>query len=594
MTPLSKQTLTEHGGFAQYFNRFKLKNSPYCAYAPDEVKDLLHVLEECPIFVKLPRGELPRPLKRRQKLPDVSHFLRWTERFLSGNYEMNLSILAKVQRGHRWLQRRRITRRQNLVERPKSSFLTIEIFHGEFVKSLFGLTYEQMQQKNLSRLQENLHIDVINRNGSIQYNITAAKRLARLTSNLTKIIILIHGFMESSDGLMVQNLAPELLKKPGLSKLMALDGRKLITLEYFRSSTYARFMGEKLGTLLADIVKMGTDANRLLLVGHSLGAHIAGFAGRRVAGLTRRRVGRIVALDPAGPCFTGAPGTPGTPADRLTATDALRVDVVHTNGGILGLKEPVGHYDFFPNGGLTQPGCALALCDHSRAWQLYAEAVGDPRRFPERRRPFASGAALQLHCAAFLFFWNEVPYRTLHSVLGGWELQEKKCKSVTATLMLTALLCARVVFDSDILKIIPSWAVRIPRCTCRVRLGHTKNNPVMGCPYSQVHVVFDSDILKIIPSWAVRIPRCTCRVRLGHTKIIPSWAVRIPRFTCRVRLGHTKIIPSWAVRIPRCTRCVRLEYTKNLLNYNIGFAGNTNALAASSKAAKRYTGVPTA
>ncbi|GBP48515.1 hypothetical protein EVAR_16184_1 [Eumeta japonica] len=50
ITPLIAQTLTGHGGFAQYPNRFKLKDSPYCACAPDKVQDVLHVLEECPIF----------------------------------------------------------------------------------------------------------------------------------------------------------------------------------------------------------------------------------------------------------------------------------------------------------------------------------------------------------------------------------------------------------------------------------------------------------------------------------------------------------------------------------------------------------------
>ncbi|GBP65855.1 Putative 115 kDa protein in type-1 retrotransposable element R1DM [Eumeta japonica] len=50
MTPLLAQTLTRHCGFAQYLNRFKLKDSPYCACAPDKVQDVLHVLEECPIF----------------------------------------------------------------------------------------------------------------------------------------------------------------------------------------------------------------------------------------------------------------------------------------------------------------------------------------------------------------------------------------------------------------------------------------------------------------------------------------------------------------------------------------------------------------
>ncbi|GBP63825.1 hypothetical protein EVAR_48083_1 [Eumeta japonica] len=46
MTPLLAHTLTGHGGFAQYLNKFKLKDSPYCAPS-DKVQDVLHVLEEC-------------------------------------------------------------------------------------------------------------------------------------------------------------------------------------------------------------------------------------------------------------------------------------------------------------------------------------------------------------------------------------------------------------------------------------------------------------------------------------------------------------------------------------------------------------------
>ncbi|GBP46674.1 Retrovirus-related Pol polyprotein from type-1 retrotransposable element R1 3 [Eumeta japonica] len=52
MTPFLAQALTGHSGFAQYLHRFKLANSPYCACAPDKTQDLLHVLEECPIFLK--------------------------------------------------------------------------------------------------------------------------------------------------------------------------------------------------------------------------------------------------------------------------------------------------------------------------------------------------------------------------------------------------------------------------------------------------------------------------------------------------------------------------------------------------------------
>lgn len=114
----------------------------------------------------------------------------------------------------------------------------------------------------------------------------------------------------------------------------------------------------------------------------------------------------FAALDPAGPQFTGTP-----PEDRLDATDAQFVDVLHTDidGKVglkyyifiyycfkividvlfvyesihdtwlvcvkvllsfecvtcvftaLGFREPLGHIDFYANGGTDQPGCPKTI-----------------------------------------------------------------------------------------------------------------------------------------------------------------------------------------------------------------------------------------
>lgn len=62
-------------------------------------------------------------------------------------------------------------------------------------------------------------------------------------------------------------------------------------------------------------------------------------------------------LDPAGPLFETQ-----DPRSRLDSTDAQFVDVIHSNGenlilGGLGSWQPLGHVDFYPNGGRMQKGC---------------------------------------------------------------------------------------------------------------------------------------------------------------------------------------------------------------------------------------------
>jgi hypothetical protein len=86
-----------------------------------------------------------------------------------------------------------------------------------------------------------------------------------------------------------------------------------------------------------------------------------------------------IALDPAGPCFyynalnnplplpplyCGTSG--GIPAaltgdvgcaNRVCNTDAIYVDVIHTSKAF-GIVPAIGHADYYPNGGVSQPGCA--------------------------------------------------------------------------------------------------------------------------------------------------------------------------------------------------------------------------------------------
>ncbi|XP_030593596.1 endothelial lipase [Archocentrus centrarchus] len=120
------------------------------------------------------------------------------------------------------------------------------------------------------------------------------------------------------------------------------------------------------------------------LIGYSLGAHVAGYAGTYVRGT----VGRITGLDPAGPMFEGV-----EKEKRLSPDDADFVDVLHTYtrealGVSIGIQQPIGDIDIYPNGGDVQPGCGLSdvlamtgnfmevmKCEHERAVHLFVDSL---------------------------------------------------------------------------------------------------------------------------------------------------------------------------------------------------------------------------
>ena len=61
-------------------------------------------------------------------------------------------------------------------------------------------------------------------------------------------------------------------------------------------------------------------------------------------------------------CFLGLdPARPGfdthNSSARLDSSDAHFVVGLHTGAGFVALSDPVGHVDFYPNGGSKQPHC---------------------------------------------------------------------------------------------------------------------------------------------------------------------------------------------------------------------------------------------
>lgn len=72
-------------------------------------------------------------------------------------------------------------------------------------------------------------------------------------------------------------------------------------------------------------------------------------------------------MDAAGPYFEGTPNRV-----RLDPGDAYFVDAIHTDGQSItnlawGINEPVGNVDFYPNGGVDQPGCPGNEVDNGKS-----------------------------------------------------------------------------------------------------------------------------------------------------------------------------------------------------------------------------------
>ncbi|KAK7864083.1 hypothetical protein R5R35_002727 [Gryllus longicercus] len=152
--------------------------------------------------------------------------------------------------------------------------------------------------------------------------------------------------------------------------IVLVDWNGPATSEYSISKRNSRRVGEYLAEVILHLeAERGLNLDDVYIIGHSLGGQASGVAGNRLGG----RVARIVGLDAAAPLF----GTTSL-KNRLDPTDAKIVQGIHTNGGLLGWDDPLGHVDFFPNGGSSQSGCILDVtgaCSHNRAPPFYAESI---------------------------------------------------------------------------------------------------------------------------------------------------------------------------------------------------------------------------
>ncbi|KAK9879516.1 hypothetical protein WA026_006585 [Henosepilachna vigintioctopunctata] len=209
------------------------------------------------------------------------------------------------------------------------------------------------------------------------------ENLHNIGINADKLFVLIHGWCEGRHIQWYEDLKNALLDCYHTSYVIEVDWSDPAFDFYPNSVAATKNVGKIVGDFLITIHnKRKVSTKNMIILGHSLGGHVAGFTGKTVENVLPK-LARIVGMDPAGPLFDNK-----TCERRLCKTDADVVQALHTDAGGMGYTDVIGTIDFYANGGYQQNGCENSSeedCDHTRSFMYIIEAVRNPTHFVSKR-----------------------------------------------------------------------------------------------------------------------------------------------------------------------------------------------------------------
>ncbi|XP_023227345.1 pancreatic lipase-related protein 2-like [Centruroides sculpturatus] len=192
-----------------------------------------------------------------------------------------------------------------------------------------------------------------------------------------------HGFTQSGQSQVFIDMKNALLEVEDVNVIIVDWNRGAALPFYLSAAVNTEVVGRQLAKLIYKLKYVRElSGENIHIIGYSLGCHLAGFTGKTLRDKMGIILERITGLDPASPLFEDA-----DESVHLSYKDASYVDVIHTSAGDsitsgdLGITKPIGHVDFYPNGGKRQPGCDKLVCSHRRAGQLFIQSILDNCNF---------------------------------------------------------------------------------------------------------------------------------------------------------------------------------------------------------------------
>jgi hypothetical protein len=185
--------------------------------------------------------------------------------------------------------------------------------------------------------------------------------------------LIMHGYNGAGDEAWVQSMKDTLLAKIAANVVVGDWSQGAGLPNYYQCASNVRTMGAYTAIVMDHLVTNGALATDIWLMGFSLGAHVVGVAGMDSV----NNYNRVTGLDPSGPWFEGnLDKTVG-----INPESGSFVDVIHTDTQEGQLRN-LGHIDFYPAGGKSQPGCRSGdvpspsnACDHARSHEYMEQSI---------------------------------------------------------------------------------------------------------------------------------------------------------------------------------------------------------------------------